>query len=239
MTQAKALGRKNFALQKRNWSANLVLLLSPFLVCMLLFVLEHVINNQLNARSFRCGCKCVSCCDWIPYQNNDSLNYVYTCYNATTEQPCSPYASCSSYDDSQCGYLYSTADQVGFCEVSDPPLWPSLLQVPFEAYRGPKYPEIEPEGIPPPPFNPETTTVMLYTGENATSAGELMDSMWARSQLLTSAVLATYMAVQSRGGNLPVTTMNHTLANETDLVEGTTSLSEGLYYFGLVMGAGS
>lgn len=35
-----------------------------------------------------------------------------------------------SYNDSECGFLYSTADQVGFCPVAEPPLWPALLDVP-------------------------------------------------------------------------------------------------------------
>jgi hypothetical protein len=121
--------------------------------------------------------------------------------------------------------------------VRDPPLWPALLQIPHEAYRGPKFPDIEPAGISSPPYDPQTTTIMLYTGDNATSAGELMESMWARSRTLTNAVLATYMAAQTNGQNLPVASMDHSIANESDLVEGTTSLSEGLYYFGLVMGA--
>jgi hypothetical protein len=32
------------------------------------------------------------------------------------------------HNDSECGYLYSTAEQVAFCPVKEPPLWPPLLQ---------------------------------------------------------------------------------------------------------------
>jgi hypothetical protein len=42
-----------------------VLLAAPFLICMLLWVLQDVINQQLDARAFRCGCKCLACCDWV------------------------------------------------------------------------------------------------------------------------------------------------------------------------------
>lgn len=35
-----------------------------------------------------------------------------------------------AYNDTECGLLYSTADQVGFCGVAEPPLWPALLDVP-------------------------------------------------------------------------------------------------------------
>lgn len=34
-----------------------------------------------------------------------------------------------AYNESECGYLYSTAEQVGFCPMREPPLWPALVQV--------------------------------------------------------------------------------------------------------------
>ena len=55
-------------------------------------------------RDFRCGCKCLACCDWVAGDvsgngtataggsANDTL--VYQCYQATDERPCSPYAKC-------------------------------------------------------------------------------------------------------------------------------------------------
>lgn len=55
-------------------------------------------------RDFRCGCKCLACCDWVAGDTsgngttsaggtaNDTL--VYQCYQATDERPCSPYAKC-------------------------------------------------------------------------------------------------------------------------------------------------
>ena len=88
-----------------------MLLAAPFLICMLLWVLQDVINQQLDARSFRCGCKCLSCCDWVAApggapgnttsggagagaSGGPGANYTYLCYEATDDRPCSPYAKC-------------------------------------------------------------------------------------------------------------------------------------------------
>lgn len=166
----------------------------------------------------------------------DTLNYTYACYNATSERPCSPYAQCSRYDDSQCGYLYSTADQVGFCQVTDPPLWPPLVQVPSNQYRGPKYPEIDPDGIPQPVNLAANSTSMLYTAADPTVGAQLMVSMWARDQSITAAATAAYFKAQAEGRSIPDSTVNQTIANESDFVEATGSLTRGLYEFGLVMG---
>lgn len=62
--------------------------------------------------------------------------YTYQCYEAGPALPCSPYADCSAYDDNDCGYLSSTADQVGYCAVPQPPLWPALLSVPAPPAAG-------------------------------------------------------------------------------------------------------
>lgn len=93
--------------QKRRWLGNLGLLAAPFLICMLLWVLQEVINKQLDSRSFRCGCKCLACCDWVPAEGgnsssagdvpfNGSTAVSYQCYEATDDKPCSPYAKCQA-----------------------------------------------------------------------------------------------------------------------------------------------
>lgn len=98
--QAGALARKQACFQKRRWLSNGVLLAAPFLICMLLWVLQNVINQQLNSRAFRCGCKCLSCCDWVAVQadggggSTAATNATYLCYQASDERPCSPYAKC-------------------------------------------------------------------------------------------------------------------------------------------------
>ena len=98
--------------QKRKWLSNAALLAAPFLICCLLWVMQEVINKQLDSRAFRCGCKCTSCCDWVSTAGSnsssnssgngspgsgsdiDSGGSIYTCYEATDERPCSPYAKC-------------------------------------------------------------------------------------------------------------------------------------------------
>ena len=98
--------------QKRKWLGNAALLAAPFLICCLLWVMQEVINKQLDSRAFRCGCKCTSCCDWVSTAGSnsssnssgngspgsgsdiDSGGSTYTCYEATDERPCSPYAKC-------------------------------------------------------------------------------------------------------------------------------------------------
>lgn len=52
--------------QKRRWGTNLLLVAAPFFICALLWILQNVINRQLDSRSFKCGCRCLSCCDWLP-----------------------------------------------------------------------------------------------------------------------------------------------------------------------------
>jgi hypothetical protein len=57
---------------------------------------------------------------------------AYACHAATPEQPCSPYAACSAFDDGDCGFQHSSYQQAAFCPVQEPPTWPALLQA-----RGP------------------------------------------------------------------------------------------------------
>lgn len=244
-TQAGALARKQASLQKRRWLGNLGLLAAPFLICMILWVLQEVINKQLDSRSFRCGCKCLACCDWVPAtlggnassagdaSVNGSTPVSYQCYEATDDKPCSPYAKCQAYNDTECGLLYSTADQVGFCGVAEPPLWPALLDVPQERYRAPKAPGFEPGGLPGPPGIPPSAAPMLYTGEDLEAARQLMEAMWARSSSIADAVMAAYLA---SGPGAPTSTENASIASEAQFVEATGALARGLVQFDLSMG---
>lgn len=52
-------------LQRRRLGTNTCLIITPFLFCMLLWGFQKIINHQLDSDSFKCGCKCTSCCDWI------------------------------------------------------------------------------------------------------------------------------------------------------------------------------
>lgn len=205
--------------------------------------MQDVINQQLDSPDFRCGCACLSCCDWVPVTSTTnatevptSESYSYECYTATEDRPCSPYAQCNSYNETECGFLYSTADQVAFCEVLNPPLWPAMLQVPAMQYRAPKYPQFEPGGVPNPTV-PMNDSAMLYTGDDLVKAAEFMTAMWARDVSLYDSVTASYRRAQAAGVNVTLSTAGQNVAaSEESFVEATGALARGLDEFGLIMG---
>ncbi|XP_073389468.1 ABC transporter A family member 7 isoform X4 [Physcomitrium patens] len=57
-TQADALFRKNLTYQKRNWKTNSCMVCFPLTLCVLLVVIQVVVNYLLGS-DFQCGCKCV------------------------------------------------------------------------------------------------------------------------------------------------------------------------------------
>ncbi|CAJ2664524.1 unnamed protein product [Trifolium pratense] len=99
-TRANALLRKNLTFQKRNKKTNIRLILFPLFLCILLVVLQHLVDNQLDKPEFKCGCICT----------NDSE----TCGDS----------------EKVCGVQYSDQNQVLACAVPNPPEWPPLLQLP-------------------------------------------------------------------------------------------------------------
>ncbi|KAG2642996.1 hypothetical protein PVAP13_2KG293500 [Panicum virgatum] len=58
-TQANALLRKNLCVQKRNLKTNIGITFFPILICVLLIVLQNVINNELDKPKYKCGCVCL------------------------------------------------------------------------------------------------------------------------------------------------------------------------------------
>ncbi|KAL7139184.1 hypothetical protein ABFS83_09G034000 [Erythranthe nasuta] len=58
-TQANALLRKNLIFQKRNMKTNVRLVLFPLVLCLLLVLIQMLVNTQLDKPSNRCGCICV------------------------------------------------------------------------------------------------------------------------------------------------------------------------------------
>ncbi|XP_040870601.1 ABC transporter A family member 7 [Glycine max] len=58
-TQANALLRKNLTFQKRNVKTNVGLILSPFILCLLLVLLQRLLEYQLDKAENKCGCVCV------------------------------------------------------------------------------------------------------------------------------------------------------------------------------------
>ncbi|KAG6587528.1 ABC transporter A family member 7, partial [Cucurbita argyrosperma subsp. sororia] len=58
-TQANALLRKNLTYQKRNMMTNVRLILFPFILCLLLVLIQSLIDNELDKPKYRCGCVCI------------------------------------------------------------------------------------------------------------------------------------------------------------------------------------
>ncbi|KAJ9677375.1 hypothetical protein PVL29_022384 [Vitis rotundifolia] len=55
-TQANALLRKNLTFQKRNIKTNIRLVSFPILLCVLLVVIQNLVNNELDKAENKCGC---------------------------------------------------------------------------------------------------------------------------------------------------------------------------------------
>ncbi|MQM10036.1 hypothetical protein Taro_042925 [Colocasia esculenta] len=90
-TQANALLRKNLTFQlmrkplrKRNIKTNLRLVLFPVVLCVLLLVLQKVIDGEFNKPKYRCGCRCIDTngdgkCENVCAAQYSSVDQVGTC----------------------------------------------------------------------------------------------------------------------------------------------------------------
>ncbi|KAL4559226.1 hypothetical protein LXL04_031361 [Taraxacum kok-saghyz] len=58
-TQVDALFRKNLTFQRRNLKTNIRLVLFPVFLCLLLVLLEKIVNIELDKPSLKCGCTCI------------------------------------------------------------------------------------------------------------------------------------------------------------------------------------
>lgn len=63
--QVGAVILKNATAQRRSLVVNTCLLALPVVFCGLLFGIQVAINSQLDSREFKCGCKCLECCEWL------------------------------------------------------------------------------------------------------------------------------------------------------------------------------
>ncbi|XP_062168907.1 ABC transporter A family member 7-like [Alnus glutinosa] len=59
-TQANALLRKNVTYQRRNMKTNIRLIAFPFILCLLLVLLQALVNSLLDKPSNNCGCACIN-----------------------------------------------------------------------------------------------------------------------------------------------------------------------------------
>ncbi|KAK7304601.1 hypothetical protein VNO77_42484 [Canavalia gladiata] len=83
-TQANALLRKNLTFQKRNVKTNVRLIMFPFVLCLLLLLLQKLIDNQLDKAENRCGCICKrtegdTCLEQVCGIQYSDLDQVATC----------------------------------------------------------------------------------------------------------------------------------------------------------------
>ncbi|XAR50077.1 Quaternary-amine-transporting ATPase [Bertholletia excelsa] len=59
-TQADALLRKNLTFQKRNIKANVRLILFPLVLCLLLVLIQNMVNKEFDKAKNKCGCTCIN-----------------------------------------------------------------------------------------------------------------------------------------------------------------------------------
>ncbi|CAJ1944057.1 unnamed protein product [Sphenostylis stenocarpa] len=107
-TQANALLRKNITFQKRNVKTNVRLILFPVGLCLLLFVLQLIVDAQFDQSSFKCGCVCA-----------DRRTKLSQCPES----------------EKRCGVQYSNSLQAALCPISKPTEWPPFLQLPAPSNR--------------------------------------------------------------------------------------------------------
>nr|XP_043637169.1 ABC transporter A family member 7-like isoform X2 [Erigeron canadensis] len=87
-TQADALFRKNLTFQKRNLRTNLRLVFFPIVLCLLLVLLQVIINNELDKPKNKCGCTCIDQdgdgqCERVCGIQYSDLDQVLTCHIPT------------------------------------------------------------------------------------------------------------------------------------------------------------
>lgn len=83
-TQANALLRKNLTFQKRNIRSNVRLVIFPFLLCLLLLILQVLVNSILDKPENKCGCTCIDTngdgkCEKVCGIEYSTLDQVGTC----------------------------------------------------------------------------------------------------------------------------------------------------------------
>lgn len=83
-TQANALFRKNLTFQRRNIRTNLRLILFPLVLCLLLVLLQTIVNTELDKPSNKCGCTCIDQngdgqCERVCGIQYSDLDQVATC----------------------------------------------------------------------------------------------------------------------------------------------------------------
>ncbi|TXG50444.1 hypothetical protein EZV62_022968 [Acer yangbiense] len=107
-TQANALLRKNLTFQKRNVKTNIRLVSFPFILCLLLVIVQNVVNTAFNGSDNKCGCACI----------RKNVN--------------------GGCEEERCGLEFSDLVQAASCPITSPPEWPPVLQIPVPEFRAVK-----------------------------------------------------------------------------------------------------
>ncbi|XAR65459.1 Sulfate-transporting ATPase [Bertholletia excelsa] len=148
-TQADALLRKSFTSQKRDMKGNIRLVLYPLLLCLILLLVQTLINRQYDKPSSNCGCTCID-------QNGDG-----------------------KCEKKICEVEYSTLDQGYTCSMPHPTEWPPLLQIPSPKYRAAKNNIISYDDLPDESCKGSGScpAIILVTGNNLSLGGSLAGNM--------------------------------------------------------------
>ncbi|KAI3440616.1 ABC transporter domain-containing protein [Psidium guajava] len=83
-TQANALLRKNLTFQKRNIKTNIRLISFPFVLCLLLVLIQSLVDHELNKADNKCGCECIDTngdgqCEKVCGIQYSTVDQVATC----------------------------------------------------------------------------------------------------------------------------------------------------------------
>ncbi|KAL6969076.1 Phospholipid-transporting ATPase abca7 [Sarracenia purpurea var. burkii] len=172
-TQANALLRKNLTFQKRNLQANIRLILFPFALCLLLVLVQTLIDREMDKPENKCGCICVD-------RNGNGK-----CDNG----------------EKVCGIEYSTLDQANSCPIPSPPEWPPLLQIPGPKYRATQtdfslFTDLPEELCRNTGSCPAT---ILFTGNNQSLGQRLAGNMFTSSSTLNSSDILYSLADYALG----------------------------------------
>jgi len=165
VTQANALLRKNLCFQKRNLKTNVGNTLFPVLLCVILVLIQGVIDRELDKPKYRCGCACV---DPGPAEAGDVCRRT------------------------ECGAQHSTLDQIGSCPIPSPTPWPALVQLPRPESRAVRTDGQPFDGLPDPTCRDTSTcpATVLFTGlsgglfPSLTSSFNITDYLDALSKIV-------------------------------------------------------
>ena len=151
--------------QKRNLKTNVGITLFPVLLCVILVLIQGVIDRELDKPKYRCGCACVD--------------------------P-GPAAAGGACRRTECGAQHSTLDQVGSCPIPSPTPWPALVQLPRPESRAVRADEPF-DGLPDPTCRDTGTcpATVLVTGSNRSLAQSICSTTFSMSCMLTRFFHAT------------------------------------------------